>query len=179
MGREIELRRVRHFLEARFPQDASGRMLAAPPGARGREAPARFVFVRTRLGNLWRLGSHLPRPTIAALVRLAGREAPLGAPATESPLPERLEPMRRLLAVEHEDLEVVRLLLCHEPAQPPSLGSSAAEGESPFPEREGERWCSHLAAPDEGSLQCLAWADRGSALDSQGLRPFADAFVFL
>jgi len=77
----------------RYRVDARGRMLQG--GGADPALTPRFLFGRTRHGNLWRFRADLGATTVRELARLAGREPPLRPGA---PPPERIEPMRRVLA---------------------------------------------------------------------------------
>jgi hypothetical protein len=83
-------------LRCRYEQDGAGRLTAFR--APGRPAPPRFVLLRSRHGNVWRLAAGEDAACVRELSRLAGREPGIAA---DAPLPwsapERLEPMRRVL----------------------------------------------------------------------------------
>ncbi len=177
---EAELQCARMFLDVAFPQDATGRILRSSAEALQLEAGALFVLVRTRLANLWRLGLHLPPATLTALARLAGREARLDVAPADSPPPERLEPMRRLLAAEYEDARVERLLLYHGFADLDSgVARDAALESVPTPGSD-VRWPARIEIPEGGSILALKWEERGQrkTLESRGLTPFADVAIF-
>jgi len=103
------------LLGALFVHDGEGRLEARKEPGAGRAAspqapgdpqrassPApRFVFVRTRHGNLWRFRADLALFAVRELARLAAKELPLPeaeASAAGRPPPERLEAWRRILA---------------------------------------------------------------------------------
>jgi len=182
MKAEAELQCARLFLDVAFPQDASGRVLRSPAEAPLPETGALFVLVRTRLANLWRLGLHLPPPTHAALARLAGREPRLDFAPADAPPPERLEPMRRLLAAEHEEVGVVRLLLHHDPGDSGfDSGGALDVAKESVPMRFANINCpAKIEIQDAGAILAVMWEERGQrdALESRGLTPFADVTLF-
>jgi hypothetical protein len=65
---------------------------------RGLLPPPRFVFVRTRHGNLWRFAADLEDSAICDLARLAAKEAPLPSGQAGAPPPERIEAWRGVVA---------------------------------------------------------------------------------
>jgi len=93
------------YLGARYPLDDRERMRRDAG-----QDPPRFVLARTQHGCVWRFRSDLAPAETRALAKYAAREAAIESPPT-APLPERLEPMRRVLHVAGGDVRVSRLLL--------------------------------------------------------------------
>ncbi len=90
-----DLERVKAHLERTWAHTPAGRLVTTT------NAP-RFVFARTRQGCIWRFREDLNGQTLRDLARLAGRELP------SNELPERLEPMRRVLGAEAPTVEALR-----------------------------------------------------------------------
>jgi len=89
MPRPTDLDWLRDHVEILFRHDERGRLVE------GRRRAARFWLGRTRVGTIWRMHAELPADVAVALSRLAGREGPLPAAATEGkpPPPERFAAM--------------------------------------------------------------------------------------
>lgn len=104
MSTDLDL--VLHLLEVRFPLDERERIdpTAAP------RTPL-FVLVRTRLGCIWRFRADVPVEAVRGLAKLAGREPALASPVVDSPPPERLTPMMRVLEEQGVVSEVKRELV--------------------------------------------------------------------
>ena len=96
--------------------------------------------------------------------------------------------MRRLLAAEHDEVEVVRLLLYRGVSGLDSCfdsgfdtGSTLDVVQESIPTRGSDaRWPARIEIEDGGVVLVLNWEDRGrrEALESRGLTSFADVTLF-
>lgn len=87
---DTDLDAARQWIEARYPLNDAQRIVSESNN------PV-FVFVRTRLGCIWRFRADLPSQLVGELAKLAGREPAISLPISASTPPERLMPLTRIL----------------------------------------------------------------------------------
>ena len=90
MSRALEIDLLCEYLDDSYPCDEEGSMSQ-------KTSNPRFLLVRTPDLTFWRLRADLSREVVKALARLAGREPRLEGQPGETPPPERLESLCRIL----------------------------------------------------------------------------------
>ncbi len=159
------------YIETCFPANANGRLEVRDAGL---QSVPHFVMARTRLGCLWRFREDLDRGPVCDLARLAGREGPLAVAAEDSPLPERTQPMLRVLRDAGIEVEVERELLIRrvgwaanaEPNSTVALRIDAAHDEA-----------SLARAADDAQVAAVTWKLRRK-LDASQWVCFSDFIQF-
>jgi len=171
------------YLGARYPLDDRERMRRDTG-----QDPPRFALARTQHGCVWRFRSDLAPAETRALAKYAAREAAIESPAS-APLPERLEPMRRVLHVAGDEVRVSRLLLyCprdgaatgHPPENTADLGPASRSGNpGALPPDRGsaprEGWAFH----EYGGHGAVDWGDGAAiaGIETRSFRIYGDLLL--